>query len=157
MTKPGYRYGFTLVEMLLAAAIVGLLAALLIPAVNLAVRSRENAQAARRLQTAVEAFELCAAETGSYPADQNQGVVPPDMADYYFPYFKIDWWGNTTELGGNWDWDAGYHGFNFSVSLCNPSRSQSQMEDFDRLVDDGNLNTGNFRKVDVQYHYIIEE
>jgi len=157
MTKPVYRFGFTLVEILLVVTIVGMLAALIIPAVNLAARSRENVQAARKLQIAVEAFELCAAETGSYPADRSPGVIPPEMANYYFPYFKIDWWGNVTELGGAWDWDAGYHGFKFSVSICNPARSREQMEELDRMIDDGNLGSGSFRQVGTQYHYIIED
>lgn len=157
MTKLGNKYGFTLIEALLVVAILGLLVAFIIPAVNLAARSRENAQAAHKLQTAVEAFELYAAETGGYPADRTPGVIPPEMADYYFPYFKIDWWGDDTELGGSWDWDNGYDGFNFSVSICNPTRSQSQMQEFDRLIDDGDLTTGNFRQVGTQYHYIIED
>ncbi len=157
MIKLERRNGFTLIEAMIAASLIVLMVAIIIPAVDLAKRSRENAQAARKLQTAVEAFELYAAETGGYPADVGPGVIPPEMATYYFPYFKISWWENLTELGGNWDWDAGYHGFNFSVSFCAPSRSQEQMEDFDRRVDDGNLNAGNFRKVDSQYHYIIED
>ena len=49
MTKLRHRYGFTLIEALLVVAIVGLLVAFIIPAVNLASRSRENAQAARKL------------------------------------------------------------------------------------------------------------
>jgi len=159
MNKPEYKRGMTLIELVLTAAIIGLLAALIVPAVNFATRSRENAQAARKLQTAVEAFELCAAETGVYPPDQSvpSETTVPLMEDYYFPYFKIDWWGDATELGGRWDWDVGYHGFNFSVSICSPDSSQDQMEDFDQLIDDGNLGTGRFRKVDNQYHYIIED
>ena len=105
----------------------------------------------------MEAFELYAAETGGYPPDKGPGVIPPEMVDYYFPYFNIDWWTGTTELGGNWDWDNGYDGFNFSVSISSPTRSQSQMQDFDRLIDDGDLTTGNFRQVGTQYHYIIED
>jgi len=156
MTKLGNKYGFTLIEALLVVAILGLLVAFIIPAVNLASRSRENALAARKLQTAVEAFELYAAETGGYPPDRTPGVIPPEMTDYYFPYFKIDWWGDSTELGGSWDWDNGYH-FNFSVSIAVPTRSQAQMQEFDRLIDDGDLTTGNFRQVGTQYHYIIED
>ena len=150
------RRGMTLVEILLAVTIIALLSAFIIPVVNVAVRSRENAECANKLRTAVEAFELYAAETGGYPDDQTPGVTPPEMAAYYFPYFKIGWWGDTTELGGNWDWDNGYH-FKFSVSISAPTRSEAQMTDFDRLIDDGDLSSGNFRKVETQYHYIIEQ
>jgi hypothetical protein len=79
------------------------------------------------------------------------------MESYYFPYFKINWWGAATELGGRWDWDVGYHGFAQSVSIWNPIASPEQLVEFDRLIDDGNLATGLFRKVGAQYHYIIRE
>lgn len=151
------QYGFTLVEVLLTAAVIGLLAALLVPSYTLALRRRENAECARQLRAAVEAFELYAEEAGSWPADTTPGVIPPEMENYYFPYFKIDWWGDETELGGHWDWDAGYHGFNFSVSIYSPSASADQLTEFDQLIDDGNLDSGNFRKVGTQYHYIIED
>jgi prepilin-type N-terminal cleavage/methylation domain-containing protein len=157
MTKLDHRNGFTLIEVIIAVSVVALMMAILIPAVNFARENRENALVASKLQTAVEAFELYASEVGSYPADVGPGVIPPEMQNYYFPYFKINWWTLTTEVGGNWDWDVGYHGIDFSVSICAPTRSQGQMEALDRAIDDGNLNTGTFRKVDDQYHYIIED
>jgi prepilin-type N-terminal cleavage/methylation domain-containing protein len=159
MNYTAHRCGLTLVEILLAVAIIGILAAMLTPAIGLAIRSRQNAECARKLRLAVQAFDLYASETGSYPPDQD---VPGEtsvaaMESYYFPYLKIDWWGEATELGGRWDWDVGYHGFNFSVSIWGPTASTAQLTEFDRLIDDGNLNTGNFRKVGLQYHYIIED
>jgi type II secretory pathway pseudopilin PulG len=149
----------TLVEMLLVMGLSALMAAVMIPAVEHSLRSRANAACATKMRTAVQAFQLYATETGGYPPDQN---VPgeqtvPKMENYYFPYFKIDWWGDETELGGRWDWDAGYHGFAGSVSICQPTVSEAQMQEFDRLIDDGNLAGGRFIKVDSQYHYILEE
>jgi len=159
MSQPAYRCGMTLVEVMMTVVIIGMLAAILIPSVNLAISSRENAQCARKLHAAIEAFELYRSETGGYPPDQ---IVPAemgvaDMTAYYFPYYKIDWWGAATELGGRWDWDVGYHGYNFSVSIWCPTKSEEQMKDFDKLIDDGNLNTGNFRQRESQYHYILED
>jgi prepilin-type N-terminal cleavage/methylation domain-containing protein len=156
MKQHANQRGMTLVEVLLVLAIIALLSVFLIPAINAAIRGRENAECARKLRAAVEAFSLYAADTGGYPADKNSGQIPPEMADYYFPYFKIDWWSETTALGGRWDWDNGYH-FNFSVSISVPTRTQEQLTEFDRMIDDGDLNSGNFRKVETQYHYIIEE
>lgn len=155
MTK-GCNLGVTLVEILLAVAIISVLAAFLIPSVNLAVRSRQNAECARKLCAAVEAFELYAEDKGGYPPNGQPGVIPPEMADYYFPYFKIDWWDAGTELGGSWDWNVNENGIRFSVSINTPAKSQTQMEELDRLVDDGNLATGRFRKAGMQYHYVIE-
>ena len=158
MKTPAYKSGLTLVETLIAVAIIGVLAtAVFVPAVTMALRCRQNAECAHKLRMAVTAFELYASETGGYPPDRQAGSIPPEMADYYFPYFKIDWWSDDTELGGKWDWDVDQNGFHFSVSINEPTRSQPQMEEFDQLVDDGNLATGNFRKAGAKYHYIIEQ
>ncbi len=141
----------------MVVAIVGALAAILVPSVKLGLQYRDNTDTATHLQVAVQAFELCKAETGSYPVDKNPAVTPPEMAGYYFPYFKIDkWWSKKTRLGGNWDWDNGYN-FTYSVSVSGPTASSSQLKDYDRLVDDGNLSTGRLRLIGSQLHYILEE
>lgn len=157
--KRSLTHGMTLVEIILTVSIIGMLAAVMVPAFQAAMRGRQNALCARKLQIAVQAFEQYALETGGYPPDQ---VVPgqvtvPAMEAYFFPYFKMDWWGATNELGGRWDWDVGYHGFAQSVSIWNPTVPDEQMMEFDNLIDDGNLATGTFRKVGSQYHFIVRE
>lgn len=153
------RRGVTLVEMMIVVFIIGLLAAVMVPALNTALRSRENAECGRKLLAAVNAFSLYASETGGYPANQDVAAetTVPAMTNYYFPYLKIDWWGRDTELGGRWDWNVNQDGFKYSVSINAPTKPPSQLEELDRLIDDGNLETGKFRKVNSQYHYIIEE
>lgn len=148
----------TLVEIAIAIAIIAMLAAFLIPAFNVALRHRQNAECASHLRRAVAAFELYRSEMGGYPPDQ---VVPTQttvaaMADY-FSSLRIDWWGETTSLGGRWDWDIGYHGFAASISIWKPTVSTAQLTEFDKLVDDGNLSTGKLRLVSTQFHYILEE
>lgn len=150
------RQGMTLVEILITVSIVAMLSAVLIPATQSALAHRENVEAAHFLRAAVSAFELYAAEQGAYPADRNPRVTPPEMEGYYFPYYKIDWWAEKTPIGGSWDWDAGYN-YAFSVSIHAPERSLKQLENFDRLIDDGDLDTGTFRRRNNHYHYIIEE
>ncbi len=153
--KPNCRYGMTLIEVVMVASLIGLLAAFIIPAVKLALRSRENAQVASKLRQAVAAFELYRSENGMYPADKNPGVVPPEMVSYFSDMKITNWWSSTTELGGNWDWDNGYN-FKYSVSISNPTKAD-QMTEFDQLIDDGNLSSGIFRRVGTQYHYILEK
>jgi type II secretory pathway pseudopilin PulG len=148
----------TLVEIVLAVSLISMLTVLLVPAVNLAIRSRENARCASQLRSAIALFELYRSEMGTYPPDQN---VPGDltvtgMADY-FNSAGMDWWGETTELGGRWDWDLGYHGYTASVSIWKPTASRKQLTEFDGLVDDGDLASGRFIQVSTQYHYILEE
>lgn len=158
MKRGGNREGMTLVEVLMAVVIIGMLAAILIPAVRFAMQTRRNAEAATMLRTAVQAFEMYRSEQGHWPPDQ---IVPgqttvPLMEDHYFPYFGIDWWGDETPLGGRWDWDVDYN-FAVSVSIWRPTASQAQLRRFDRMIDDGDLSTGRFRRVGTQYHYILVE
>lgn len=154
--KPGFTCGFTLVEILLAVAIIALLAALALPAFNMASRSRQNAQAAGKLRTLIAAFEMYASETGDYPADVNRGVVPPEMTNY-FAGLKIDWFSETNSLGGRWDWGKNQFGMLASIAIAGPSVSADQMRDLDQLIDDGDLNNGNFRyNGNEHYYYIIK-
>lgn len=149
--------GMTLVEMMITMSIIGLLAGMMVPAIRQSIRQRENLQAAETLRTAVSAFQLYASEKGEYPQDRTPGVTPPEMAAYYFPYFKIDdWWEDKTPLGGYWDWDNGYN-YAFSVSIHAPERSLKQLEMFDAMIDDGDLSSGTFRRFNNHFHFILEE
>jgi type II secretory pathway pseudopilin PulG len=141
---------------MITVSVVGLLMVVMIPAVRQAISSRENALCASQLRSAVAAFEMYRSETGTYPADRYPGEVPPEM-EGYFAELKIDqWWSDATKLGGGWDWDNGYN-FKYSVSISAPTKSITQLTDFDRLVDDGNLSSGKFRRINSQYHFILEQ
>ncbi len=157
MKKPNYRCGFTLVEVMVVVVIIALIAAILIPAINHAISSRENVQAASKLRMLVAAFELYQSETGGYPADVNRAIVPSGMSDY-FTSLNIDWFTQATPLGGNWDWGYNQMGATASIAIASPSVSSSQMTDFDQLIDDGDLNSGKFRyNGSTHYYYIIKQ
>lgn len=146
----------TLIEILVTVSIIALLATFLIPAVKAAVERRQNGLCASRMRIAVNAFELCRSENGSYPPDKTPAVIPPEMTDYFDDLGITAWWTQKTPVGGRWDWDNGYH-YAYSVSISSPSASFDQLKDLDAMLDDGNLETGTFRKNGVQYHYILEE
>jgi prepilin-type N-terminal cleavage/methylation domain-containing protein len=147
--------GMTLVEILIVVTIIALLSAFIIPAVTAAINSRKNAEAASNLRTLVAVFELFASENGNYPSDVNRGVAPPEMTSY-FNSMNITWFAEDTALGGKWDWGNGQMGFSATMSIAGPTVSQSQMEEFDRRVDDGNLSAGIFRQDGDHYFYIIK-
>lgn len=150
----------TLVELLITVTIIALLAAFIIPAYNLAIRRRENALVASHLRTAVTAFTMYRSEAGTYPANVSRGVVPPEMANYFADLKINQWWTTATELGGQWDWDAGSP-FKYCITIASPTKSTDQMTELDKLVDDGNLSTGNFRRTgssgSYEYSYILEQ
>lgn len=155
MNRMSQRDGMTMVELMMVVSIIALLSAILIPISKKAIEYKENSEVAHKLRTAIQAFELYRSEEGFYPPDKNPGITPDGM-DEFFDYFNIDWWDETTEIGGMFDWDNGYN-FPYSVSISKPTKSLSQLEDFDKMIDDGNLATGNLRAVGNHYHYILEE
>lgn len=146
----------TLVEVVIVASIIGLLAVALVPAVLNAVERRQNAVCASHMRIAINAFELYRSENGSYPADRTPTQIPPEMTDYFDDFGITGWWTDYNELGGRWDWDNGYH-YAYSVSIAAPTASEKQLEELDAMLDDGDLATGNFRAYGSQYHYILEE
>ncbi len=150
-----HKQAMTLVEVLITVSLIAMLSAFLIPAVSQSLQQRENGLTASRLRIAVNAFELCLAETGAYPEDVSRAVVPPEMTDY-FRDLEIDWWPEVNALGAKWDWDKN-NNFAYSVSMVDPAASKKQLRKFDALVDDGDLTAGTFRKVGTRYHYILEE
>lgn len=149
------QQGMTLIEIVITVSVIGLLAAFILPAVSKAMERRDGARAASKMRIAVNAFELCKAETGSYPLDRNRAQIPPEMTDY-FADLGIDWWTVENELGGKWDWDKD-NNFPYSISIVDPTSSQKALQDLDAMLDDGDLETGTFRKIGTRYHYILEE
>lgn len=134
-----FRGGFTLTEMMIVVAIIGLLAAIAIPSFVQARENSINARFASDLRVAMDAFMMYAQEEGNYPPDVGPGTMPKGMSDYLN---RMDWTGPTV-LGGQWDWDN--WGYVKGVSLFQPIASQVQLQKLDAMIDDGNLETGNFR------------
>lgn len=141
------------------AIFVGLMMVFLavaVPLVRGAVLRRQAAECANKMMWAVNAFDSYAAMKGGYPPDgERAGAVRPCREmDKLFYDLKIDWWGESTELGGVWDWFCDEHrGF---VAISNPRVSEKCMQHVDRLIDDGNLDGGVFRRYGSLYCYILK-
>ena len=144
--------GFTLVEIMIVVAIIGLVAAIAVPAF---ARARKNAQVNRFIQdlrTAVDAFTMYNLENISYPPDRMPGVIPPGMEEY----LRRMRWSEPTSIGGYWDWDYEQFGYRAGVSVYLPNRTAAEMREIAEKIDDGSLTTGNFRARAQGYIYIIE-
>ncbi len=147
------RSGFTLVEILIVAGVIGILAMLAVPTF---VRSRRTAQDNRFLndvRIAVAAFEQYHIEYGSFPPDGLPAVAVPAMKDHLARFN----WTQPNSLGGQWDWDFGQFGVLAGVSVYRPAASPSRMARIDARLDDGNLKTGRFRQRTDGYMYIVQE
>lgn len=147
------RMGFTLVEVMMVVAIIGLLAAVGIPSMIHAGEKSRAARIGRDVKTAGHAFVQYAFDHGDYPADKLPGQMPDGMA----PYLKGFPWSEETAIGGRWDWDFGVFGVIAGVSVQSPDWDADQMLKVDKLIDDGNLGSGQFRQRSGGYIYILEE
>jgi prepilin-type N-terminal cleavage/methylation domain-containing protein len=145
--------GFTLVELMIVVAIVGLLSAVAVPGFLRAGQTAQSNRFASDIRVACDAFIQFAAENGRYPPDCTPGVMPPGMASY----LKKVSWDEPTAVGGSWDWDQGVFGVLAGVSVYQPSASAAQMQRIDAIIDDGDLATGVFRARSAGYILIIEE
>lgn len=145
------RGGFTLVEIMIVVVIIGLLAAMAIPAFA-RVRAQSKVSAfANDIRVGSEAFETYAMENGGWPADGGGAV--PGVMDGYLNLAKFS---GPTPLGGSWDWDNGVFGVTAGLSVRDPTADLATMVRVDQQIDDGNLATGDFRARAGGYILVLE-
>ncbi len=130
---------FTLVEIMIVVVIIGLLAAMAIPAFQ---RSRERSQAARFVNDFHQydsAFQRYAMEFGQLPATAAAGGVIPAGMSGYLPASYTE----LSPMGGRYVWS----GPSSYVVLVNSNATDTVMQLVDVALDDGDLTTGNFIKI----------
>ena len=143
--------GFTLVEIMIVVVIIGLLAALAMPAFNRVRKQARIGAFVNDLRIGRAGFEAYALEKGRWPPDGSSGM--PAEINGYISLAKFN---GPTPLGGNWDWDFNQFGFAAGLSVYTPTADVATMRIVDQRIDDGNLTTGLFRSRSQGYIYILE-
>lgn len=144
--------GFTLVEIMIVVVIIGLLAALALPAMTRVQRNAKVTRFISDLRTFSQAFEAHASTNGGWPPDGVPGSFPTGMTGD----LKTAAWAGGTSLGGNWDWDYLQFGITAGISVHEPTVGLDLLTEVDRRIDDGDLTSGNFRRRSNGYIYVLE-
>ncbi len=154
LSRPAHR-GFTLVEIMVVVVIIGLLAALAIPAFQRNQRASQNARAVNDFRIFAQAFEVYNTQYGAWPPNAGPGVVPVGMSGE----FKADaWTSNPNSIGGRWNWDYNNAAFTAGVSISGFTVTDEQLVEIDAKLDNGDLTTGLFRKISAtRVSYILQE
>jgi hypothetical protein len=124
-----------------------------IPAMN---RVREKSQRARfisDLRTFSAAFENYNLQNGVWPPNAGNGVLPVGMTS---GDIKVaSWTTQKNSVGGRWNWDQNNFGAVAAISTTNVTASDAFMLKVDRLIDDGDLETGMFQKNSGRFVYML--
>jgi prepilin-type N-terminal cleavage/methylation domain-containing protein len=145
-----WNAGFSVLEIMIAVTIISMLAAISVPTIK-SVRRRTIATAiGNDLRTFAAAFDVYAHERGGWPVEVAEGVLPPEMVGR----INDGAWLRPTPLGGQFNWDNNqlHAGTVYRAAIAISSSVASPiiqdldlLEAIDRIIDDGNLTTGNFR------------
>lgn len=136
--------GFTLVEIMIVVVIIGLLAALAIPAFKRNQRASQNARVVNDFRAFTQAFEIYNSQNGTWPNNASPGQIPSAPVSMSGDFRAVTWQA-TTAVGGRWNWDKDIvAGVVAGVSISNFTCDLTQLAEIDAKLDDGNLATGLF-------------
>ncbi len=153
------RHAFTIIELMIVILIMAIIAGVLLSSVGNASSQAEQAVFAQDLRVYVRAAMRYEAEQSKSLEDSAVSVVP----EGWDPYINRRHWTSATAIGGGWDVAQdiiGSHwavGVDFSVFNDAGARDDTYMAEIDRLVDDGDLSAGSFRKISAtQFYFLID-
>lgn len=146
----GSRKAFTLVEVMVVVTLISVLAMFSVPTFEKVSTKARTSVIVNDLRVFEAAFKAYAQESGDWPAEAKQGVVPAGMAGFLNEHT----WTRTTPIGGKYNWEANrrHGGVRYAAAISIKKTKDApllvdvnQMLDIDRTIDDGNLETGRFQ------------
>ncbi|MDQ8180217.1 type II secretion system protein [Pelagicoccus sp. SDUM812005] len=153
-SKSSRKKGLTIIELIVVVTIIGLMAAIAIPAYTQSRQSSIATRTANDFRKFAEQFNHYALQNGTWPEDGLPTTVPSGME----PYLSDSVWPKETPVGGYWDYDFAAFGFTAGVSIDATTLGDSVLQAIDGLMDDGNLSTGIMIKTDGnRLSYILEQ
>ena len=149
------RNAFTLMEVLIVVMILGVLAAMIIAqfagATDDAQRTAFIANG-RIFREQAKHYQL---DTGVFPEDASSGVMP----DGFGYYVQQNMWEGGTPIAGVWDAELNSFGLTSSIGVhfngTGQTRDDAYMLQIDEAMDDGDLDTGSFRKIAGDRYYMV--
>ncbi len=150
--------GFSLVELMVVIGIIGVLATIAIPAFATYRDKATLRRVASDLVTFGEAFELYMIDRGCYPPDSHD-EAPNHLINGYEmeKSLSVQAWLQTPPWGGFYNWE-GPNGYPYAgISLFGTTADDTVMTSLDQMMDDGDLNTGDFKKTaNGRYTFIVD-
>ncbi len=136
---------------MIVVVLIGLLATLAIPAFAKIRQASQNSRFISDLRTFAQAFETYSLDNGTWPPNATTGAVPAGMAGDV----GNAWRTAKNSVGGRWNWDRNLN-VAAGISTTGVTAGDAQMQAIDAKIDDGNLETGLFRKYDSRFTYVLE-
>ena len=146
--------GFSLIEMLVVIAVIGIIAAIAVPSVSNVRTSAKVAATAADFKNFAQAFRAHKLLEGEYPPDTREEVPAGTM----YNYLAEDSFEKEAAIGGRYNWEGQEHHPFPAISLTSTSATNGELVALDEILDDGDLTTGFFRRMNHsgRYTYILE-
>ena len=157
MQKHMKNRGFTLVEIMIVVAIIGLLAAMSMPALAKSRKTSRAVAAAKDLRTFYDAFQQYAMASGGFSNDPG---IPGEIPAYLTNYTVSKVW-TSTPAGGQYYYKSTCFGALDSrpavgiVSVGGKALSSELMQIIDERIDNGDLASGMFVRLSVNAYYFM--
>jgi len=139
---------------MVVVVVIGLLAAFAIPALSRVTKKSNATTVVNNLRQFSAAIEAYNSESGGWPPDTAEQVVPPGLTDR----IKAVNWVTPIAGGHVYDWDLNVSGVTAAISLrpFGGNNADPIFLEIDRALDDANPATGMFRLVGDRYMYILQ-